>query len=114
LRSGIDYDNQKAVIEARESGELPAENSGLPWGEWKQYPYIIEHKGSEYVRFYPASGKDIKTGENFRPVTEYYLDGELTTKEIIEPFCLASEFRKSESEPLCYTVKSENVQAILI
>jgi hypothetical protein len=109
IRGGIEYDNQKIVKEGREDGSLPEENAGLPWGQWAEYPFHIEHKGSDYARFYAASGL------SFEPKVEYFLNGKLTTKAVIEPLCLASEFRKSdEPMPLCMTIKAENVKAILI
>jgi hypothetical protein len=109
IRGGIEYDNQKVVIEGREDGTLPDENQGLPWGEWAEYPFHITHKGSDYARFYAASGL------SFEPKVEYYLNGKLSTKAIVEPLCLASEFRKSdEPMPLCMTIKADNVKAIVI
>ena len=109
IRGGVEYDNQKVVIEGREDGTLPEENSGLPWGQWVEYPFHIEHKGAQYARFYAASGL------SFEPKVEYYLNGELTTKAIVEPLCLSSEFRKSdEPMPLCMTIKADNVKAIII
>ena len=109
IRGGIEYDNQGVVIEGRENGSLPEENAGLPWGQWAEYPFHIEHKGSDYARFYSASGIA------FEPKVEYYLNGELTTKAAIEPLCLASEFRKSdEPAPLAMTIKADNVRAIII
>lgn len=114
IRGGIDYENTKAVQEGREDGSLPSENAGLPWGQWVQFPYHIAHKETDYCRFYPASGVDISTGGEFVPHVEYYLNGELTTKQVIEPLCLASEFPKHNEKPLCYTIKADNVKAILI
>lgn len=109
IRGGIEYDNQQVVQEGRENGTLPEENAGLPWGEWAEYPFHISHKGSDYVRFYTASGL------SFEPKVEYYLNGELTTKAVVEPLCLASEFRKSDEPlPLAMTIKADNIRAILI
>lgn len=109
IRGGIEYDNQKVVVEGREDGTLPEENAGLPWGQWVEYPFHIEHKGSDYARFYAASGL------SFEPKVEYYLNGELTTKAVVEPLCLASEFRKSDDPmPLCMTIKADNVKAIIL
>jgi hypothetical protein len=109
IRGGVEYDNQKVVIEGRDDGTLPEENAGLPWGQWVEYPFHIEHKGSDYARFYAASGL------SFEPKVEYYLNGELTTKAVVESICLASEFRKSDDPmPLCMTIKADNVKAILI
>lgn len=112
IRGGIEYDNTKAVKEGRESGDLPAENAGLTWGEWAEYPLHITHKGADYARFYPASGVNIATGEEFIPKVQYYLDGKPVEKNQIESFCLASEFKSSEDKPLCFTVKADNVQSI--
>lgn len=114
VRGGIDYDNMAVVKEGREDGSLPEENAGLPWGQWAEFPYHIEHKGQDYARFYPASGVDIATGNAFVPSVEYYLNGELTTKQMVSGLCLASEFPNREEAPLCYTIKAENVKAILI
>jgi hypothetical protein len=165
VRGGIDYDNMKVVKEGREDGSLPSENAGLPWGEWAEFPYHIAHKGQDYARFYPASGNDISTGKGFVPHVEYYLNGELTTKEAVTSICLASEFPERkfiltdlcdpneevkklnieevkeflkgwndvygtsfespedfdcplyslvEEKPLCFTIKAENVRAILV
>ncbi len=47
IRGGVEYDNQKVVMEGRDDGTLPEENAGLPWGQWVEYPFHIEHKGSD-------------------------------------------------------------------
>jgi hypothetical protein len=51
IRAGVSYDSMANVQYKRESGELPAENAGLPWGTWFLFPHIIEHKGGYYFRF---------------------------------------------------------------
>lgn len=108
VRGGIDYDNQAVVKEGRGDGTLPQENAGLPWGDWVEFPYHIQHKGTDYVRFYSASGLA------FEPKVEYYLDGIQVDKATIQPLCLASEFPNRTEAPLAMTVKAENVKAILI
>lgn len=105
-RGGIEYDNMKVVQEGRADGSLPSENAGLPWGEWAQYPYHITHKGTDYARFYPASGLE------FKPEVHYFMDGVEVSKEEIVDLCLASEFPKKDEEPLCFTVKAANVISI--
>lgn len=115
IRGGIDYDNMGVVKEGREDGTLPKENAGLPWGEWVEFPLHITHKGTDYVRFYPASGINLATGEEFIPEVTYFLDGKEVEKSEIEPLCLASEFPKPKDEkPLCFTIKAENVVDILV
>ncbi len=108
IRGGVEYDNIGLVQEKREDGSLPSENAGLPWGEWTEYPLHISHKGSDYARFYPASGI------GFTPKVSYTMNGVEVDKSVIEPLCLASEFKKSEDEPLCFTIKSENVKDIIL
>lgn len=105
VRGGVEYDNLSRVQERRESGELPSENSGLPWGEWVQYPFHIKHKGVDYVRMYPASGL------HFIPKTTYLLNGVEVTRDTVEPMCLAKEFSRTES-PECYTIKADNLVSI--
>jgi hypothetical protein len=109
IRGGIDYDNMSVVKEGREDGSLPEENAGLPWGEWAEFPLHITHKGTDYARMYPASGL------SFKPVVQYFLDGVEVDKDSIKEFCLASEFPKpDDKEPLCFTIKAENIQEIAI
>lgn len=109
IRGGVEYDNIGLVQEKREDGSLPSENAGLPWGTWVEYPLHIEHKGTDYARFYPASG--IK----FTPEVTYFLNGVEVDKSVVQTICLASEFpAKREEEPLCFTIKAANVKDILI
>lgn len=108
IRGGVEYDNIGAVQELRESGVLPAENAGLPWGEWAEYPLHISHKGSDYARFYPASGI------GFQPKVTYTLNGVEVDKAQIQTLCLSSEFAKKEEAPLCFTIKAENVKDIIL
>ena len=105
-RTGIQYDNIKDVKQARDSGELPSENDGLPWGEWDTFPYVIKHKGANYLRLYPSSDKALV------PHTKYFINGVETNKEYVQSICLASEFSKGGDRPKCYTVKADNVKSI--
>lgn len=106
VRTGVDYDNIKVVREGREDGSIPAENAGLPWGEWVQFPYHITHKGADYLRLYPASGIE------FTPKVTYFLNGNVVTKEAVEALCLASEFNVSDDKPTCFTIKADSLVAI--
>ena len=94
VRAGFAYDNMGVVKEGRENGSLPEENTGLPWGEWAEYPFHIQHKGTDYVRFYPASGMDVTTGKEFKPEVAYFLNDQPYTGSIdyLKTLCLASEF----------------------
>jgi len=112
VRGGIDYDNMKVVQEGREDGSLPSENAGLPWGEWAEFPLHITHKGTDYARFYPASGINVATGGNFIPEVTFYINGQVATREDAQRICRASEFPKREEAPLCFTIKAENVVSL--
>lgn len=103
VRFGVEYDNMKAVQQKRATGELPAVNAGLQWGEWKMYPYFITHKGNTYLRC--ATSKQNPTR------TEYFLNGVKVDAETIKPMVLASEFSKSESQDV-FTLNVDNILAI--
>jgi hypothetical protein len=78
-RIGINYDNMAAVQDKRENGELPAENAGLPWGKWSEYPWLIEHKDKHYVRLYNGTSASVK------PEVHFFKSGVETTLREIEP-----------------------------
>ena len=106
-RAGIDYANLGVVKEGIESGER-GEVQPLPWGEWLSFPYIITHKGSEYIRLYPSIHK---------PHSIFYVNDELVTKEEFAKYLTPSEASKllnpqGEDVPLCFTIKSDNILEI--
>lgn len=84
-RVGVNYDRIKDVIAKRESGELPKENAGLPWGTWVEFPYVIEHKGEFYVR---CTSLD----NDFYREPLYTRAGDAISREEAQASCLASEF----------------------
>jgi hypothetical protein len=106
VRAGIDYANLSAVQSGIANGER-GEVEPLPWGVWQQFPYVIEHKGTEYVRLYPSSFGNLKSS------VAYYIDGKPVDFADVKPFLLASEYPKSsEDKPLCFTVKAESIVSI--
>ena len=107
VRAGIEYANLASVQSAVASGER-GEVEGLKWGEWMQYPFIIAHKGNEYVRLYPASFANLAT-----PSVEWSMDGKPCQYSDVEPYLLASEKRKpNEEKPSCVTLRASDVIAI--
>ena len=100
-RMGIEYDNQNEVQEKREEGTLPAVNAGLPWGQWSEYPWLIENKGKFYLRLYNG------TSAITSPKATFFIDGVETTKGAIIPYLLASELREKEGD--CFTCTIENI-----
>lgn len=97
-RVGVDYDNISVVKEARENGDLPAENAGLPWGEWIEFPYTIGHKGETYIRCTMANSK-------FRREPVFTLiDGSVIDKAKVKLGALASEFKEGV-EKVVFNIK---------
>jgi len=89
VRLGVQYDHLKAVQAKRESGELPAVNQGLKWGEYVkgEEGYLITHKGNTYLRVTSSPNK---------AKTTYLIDSKVSTEEEAKKLCLASEFRSGE------------------
>jgi hypothetical protein len=97
VRAGVDYANIAQNAE-RETG-------ALPWGEWEHFPYIISHKGRDYVRLYRGEGSHI--------LTAYTVDGrEATAEEVREMLTPSDRDRRSDGPVLTFTVKAENVERI--
>ena len=108
VQAGVDYSNLSAVQNAIADGER-GEVQELPWGQWKVFPYIIEHKGEEYIRLYPSQGI------NHYPKSSYFVNGEEVDKEKFAEYLTPSESKKlleKEDHPLCFTIKSENILGI--
>lgn len=104
LRCGIEYDNIAAVEAKRANGDLPAVNAGLKWGAYVPglYPYIIEHKGSLYFRFFT-----VNNGARIAPM--FVRDGKEITREEAMVGCLASEFQEREDTLETITLKVEGI-----
>jgi hypothetical protein len=97
-RVGVNYENMAAVKEGRANGEMPAENQGLPWGEWIEFPYTIGHKGETYVRCTMLNNA-------FRRAPVFTLaDGTVVDKETVKQGALASEFREGDDN-LVFNIK---------
>lgn len=105
VRFGVSYDKQKSTIEGRADGSLPAENAGLPWGNWKagEENYIVEHKGNTYLRCATSPNKSKNT---------YLINGVLSTKEAAEMMCLASEFKQGDKVPSVLCINTDSIVTI--
>ena len=104
-RLGINYDNMQQTQDKRESGEAPAQNAGLPWGEWDVYPYVIKHKGEKYLRMY-ADKHQVKT--------TYLVNGIETPKNELKSILQSSEFKAIDDNTtqLTMTVKADTIKSI--
>lgn len=103
VRFGINYDNMGAVKAKRAAGELPQANAGLPWGQWKQYPYSITHKGKDYFR--------VALDKNNKLVSTYYINGKPATPEQVYAICTKSAF-SSGNTPDILTIAIDNIISI--
>lgn len=103
-RVGVNYDNIKAVQEKRAEGQLPAENAGLPWGEWVDFPYVIAHKGEYYVRCTILRNA-------FRKAPTFTRGGVEISKEEAQVACLASEFREGDDNDV-FNVKLSAIRSV--
>ena len=103
-RVGVNYDNIQAVKDKRQNGELPAENAGLPWGQWHTFPYVISHKEDFYVRCTVLRN-------DFHRAATYVQNGVEISKEQAQAQCLASEFSdKGDNE--VFTIKLSSVRSV--
>jgi hypothetical protein len=100
-RLGINYDNMASVKEKRDNGILPEQNQGLPWGNWKVFPYVIEHNGKEYIRF-------SKVNSSMKTKTHYYRNGIEITRDEVYNDCLASE-KPKDTELDCFNIPADNI-----
>lgn len=104
VRLGVDYSNKQSVIDKRESGELPSEPQPLPYGHWKQFPYLIEHNGGLQLR--------VTTAENTKTYTKYFINGVEAKKDDIRGFVLKSELPDSKDKNEVFNLKIENIVKI--
>ena len=99
-RLGVNYDNIAAVQAKREDGTLPAENAGLPWGEWIQFPHLIGHKGNHYMRCTTVNS-------GFIPKVCFYQNGAEITRDQAQVACVKGEFDEKDNE--VFTIKVESI-----
>ena len=74
VRTGVAFENLTSVKLAIAAGER-GDVQPLAWGEWEIYPYLITHRGAEYIRvtidgipnhassFYEVDGQPVSRGE---------------------------------------------------
>lgn len=75
-------------------------DNSLPWGEWADYPRVISHKGSDYLRLYPSpEGCD----------TDYYVDGKQVSRDVFAQYLTVSNAAKLGKPAPCFNVKADNV-----
>jgi hypothetical protein len=103
-RTGVEYPNIASVAMRLAEEGRSADDLTLPWGEWAMYPYLIVHKGCEYLRVSPAVGA--------RPRSTYTVDGAEVDAETFYGFLPPSARPKpGEPGPEVLTIKVGNLIA---
>jgi len=99
-RAGVNFANISEVTEGIRKGERGKVQS-LPWGQWENFPHIITHKGSRYVRLYPFGETKCR----------YYVDGVEVSKTDFAALLTPSASAKllNKEIPQCFNVKAENI-----
>lgn len=105
--SGISFENRKDIRDAIEAGERGAVQA-LPWGQWKQFPHVIEHKGADYIRLYLPSKAQQESGFCKPTVVSFTCNGVPITREQAVTLC-GSKAQAKENESGCMTVHAENL-----
>jgi hypothetical protein len=90
----------KAGIAAEKRGEV----GELPWGEWTAFPYIIGHKGREYVRLNLAAAGIMSV--------VCTVDGVEVDRETFDSYLIPSQRAGAKPMPLTITVPLENLRSI--
>lgn len=100
-RLGVEYSHLASV-------NRPSQ--GLAYGEFMESleKFIIEYKGTYYLRVYPSKAN------NHKIISTYYLNGEPTTKEylIANGICSESALKGSTEELDCFNIKLDNLISI--
>lgn len=104
IRTGVDYDNMKAVKEKRVSGELPLVNQGLPWGRYVKFPYYVENDSGtkKYLR--------MALDKNNLPESYFTINGQVVTEQDVLRFVTPSAIRSKATDTRVVSV--ENITSI--
>jgi hypothetical protein len=133
FRAGIDFSHLGSVEDSIRDGER-GEVGELPWGEWETFPYIIQHKGEQYVRLYPPSKtvyyvedrevvkatydmtpehrrsfKRFTDWEAAKMAVQYFVNGVEVDRETFNGFLTPSDAKKRDTDAPCITVKVSNL-----
>jgi len=79
------------------------ETGALPWGEWSQFPYVIAHKGNEYVRVNTVDGS-LKT--------TYFVDGIDVERQMFLDYLTPSQREAKRPVGGTLTIKVENMRLV--
>lgn len=107
VQIGLNYSDLPEV-RAKRAASPPATDDGaekLAWGEWALHPYILVHKGVEYLRMYPVQDEPL--------VPSYNIDGHPATKEAFNALLTPSQQAEKDS-PVCFNKKIAEIEFLAL
>lgn len=108
--SGVSFENRRDIRDAIEAGER-SEVGALPWGQWKNFPFVIEHKGNDYIRLYLPSKAQQEAGFARETTVQFIANGKPITRDEAIQLC-GSKAKARENEEGCLTVKAAGLEII--
>jgi len=103
FRAGINFANLTSVKEGIANNER-GEVQSLPWGEWVQFPFVIQHKGERFLRLTVAPNASIKCS--------FKVNGVEVSREEFESHLVPSarSDAKADKAPVeVFTIKEANL-----
>lgn len=103
FRAGINFANLASVKEGIANGER-GEVQSLPWGEWVQFPFVIQHKGERFLRLTVAPNPSIKV--------TFKVNGVEVSKDEFEshlPPSARSDAKADKAPTEVFTIKEANL-----
>ena len=103
VKTGVAFENLTSVKLAIAAGER-GEVQPLAWGEWELFPYLITHRGAEYLRV-------TIDGVPNRAQSTYEVDGKEVSRADFLAFLTPAKRAEAESgdRPEVLTIKVPNV-----
>jgi hypothetical protein len=109
VTSGTEFANRKDIREAIEAGER-GEVQALPWGEWSLYPFVISHKGNDYIRLYPPTEAQL-AHFNLAPSVQWFANGSPIDADTAIVYC-GSKAKPSAEPASVFAVNAANIVSI--
>jgi hypothetical protein len=79
------------------------ETGALPWGEWSQYPYVVTHRGQEYLRVNTVDGT---------VRTTYFVDGFEVERQMFLDYLTPSQREAKRPNGGTLTIKASNMRLV--
>lgn len=95
VMTGVEYRNLAVNADA--------ETGALPWGEWSQYPYVVTHRGQDYLRVNTIDGT-LKT--------RYFVDGIDVDRQMFLDYLTPSQREAKRPNGGTLTIKASNMRLV--